>query len=438
MTAAPSTSLSRRGFLAGAGALGALGALATTALLAGCSTGTAISKDPDELVLWYWNRSLDPKFLKQAAGGISGHEPKRLRPDLIGGASYDTKFRTALAGNAFIPDVLMVNSNCWLYFPDEDLFTDFDDHGGAAKQGEYYDWKLALGRTPSGRQCFWPVDTGPTGFFYRQDVLAKAGLPTDPDEVSDAIATWDGFRSFGAKIRKGAGAATVITATQLFNQYIFASPTRYFDRDDRPVFEQDDSSVRQAWENAVACIRSGLTGNLQSGTDQNAGWVSGRVAGQIEGAWWTQVIHDTAPDAAGKWRIARQPERPGNSGGSFLAVPKTSKDPAAAAAFAQWITSPEVQSHTYNDVQLFPSTPASFSNGLMKNPGNYFGDQDPLGFFNASAMDVPVTYISNSERFIGAFATEITNVESGKDQERAWQDAVDQTNRVLEKRGVRA
>ena len=436
MTSSPSISLSRRGFLAGAGALGAL---ATTALLAGCSTSTAISKDPDELVLWYWNRSLDPKFLRQAAGGIAGQGSKRLRPDLIGGASYDTKFRTALAGNAFIPDVLMVNSNCWLYFPDEDLFTDFDDHGGAAKRDEYYDWKSALGRTPSGRQCFWPVDTGPTGFFYRQDVLAKAGLPTDPDEVSDAIATWDGFRSFGAKIRKGADAATVITANQLFNQYIYASPTRYFDRDDQPVFEQDDSSVRQAWENAVACVRSGLTGNLQSGTDQNAGWVSGRVAGQIEGAWWTQVIHDTAPDAAGEWRVARQPDRPGNSGGSFLAVPKTSKDPAAAAAFAQWITSPEVQSHTYNDIQLFPSTPASFDNGIMRKPGDYFGDQDPLAFFNASAMDVPVTYISNSERFVGAFATEITNVEAGgKDPDRAWQDAVDQTNRVLDKRGVRA
>lgn len=436
MTATPSISLSRRGFLAGAGALGAL---ATTALLAGCSTGTAISKDPDELVLWYWNRSLDPKFLRQAAGGTAGQGSKRIRPDLIGGAAYDTKFRTALAGNAFIPDVLMVNSNCWLYFPDEDLFTDFDDHGGAARKNEYYDWKWSLGTTPSGRHCFWPVDTGPTGFFYRQDVLAKAGLPTDPDEVSDAITTWDGFRSFGAKIRKGAGAATVITANQLFNQYISASPTRYFDRDDQPVFEQDDSSVRQAWENAVACTRSGLTGNLQSGTDQNAGWVSGRVAGQIEGAWWTQVIHDTAPDAAGTWRVARQPDRPGNSGGSFLAIPKTSKDPAAAAAFAQWITSPEVQSHTYNDIQLFPSTPASFDNGIMRKPGDYFGDQDPLAFFNASAMDVPVTYISNSERFIGAFGTEITNVEAaGKDPDRAWQDAVDQTNRVLEKRGVRA
>ncbi|QSB22877.1 twin-arginine translocation signal domain-containing protein [Curtobacterium sp. AB7] len=47
MTSSPSISLSRRGFLAGAGALGAL---AATALLAGCSTSTAISKDPDELV----------------------------------------------------------------------------------------------------------------------------------------------------------------------------------------------------------------------------------------------------------------------------------------------------------------------------------------------------------------------------------------------------
>ncbi len=434
VTATQSVRLSRRGFLAGAGALGAL---ATTTLLAGCSTGTAISNDPDELVLWYWNRSLDPEFLKRAAKGIPGQGAKRLRPDLIGGASYDTKFRTALAGNAFIPDVLMINSNCWLYFPDEELFTDF--RPTEAERSGYYDWKLSLGRTPSGRQCFWPVDTGPTGFFYNQEVLRKADLPTDPDEVGAAISTWSDFRDFGEQIKRKTGAATIITATQLFNQFIAASPTRYFDRDDQPLYQREDSAVRKAWENAVESIHAAITGNLQSGTDQNAGWVAGRVAGQIEGAWWTQIIHDTAPDLSGKWRIAKQPERPGNSGGSFLAVPKSSKDPEAAVAFAKWITQPEIQSHTYNDIQLFPSTPASFTNGLMRNPGDYFGDQDPLDFFSDAAPEVPVTYISNRERFVGAFATEITNVEStGKDPERAWRDAVDQTDRVLAKRGVAA
>ncbi|WP_175473700.1 ABC transporter substrate-binding protein, partial [Curtobacterium sp. MCBA15_013] len=254
-----------------------------------------------------------------------------------------------------------------------------------------------------------------------------------------AIQTWADFRTFGKQIKQKTGAATIITATQLFNQFVSASPTRYFDRDDQPLYHDDDSSIRKAWENAVESIHAGITGNLQSGTDQNAGWVAGRVAGQIEGAWWTQIIHDTAPDLSGKWRIARQPERPGNSGGSFLAVPKTSKNPEAAVAFAKWITGADVQSHTYNDIQLFPSTPASFENGIMRNPGDFFGDQNPLDFFSKAAPEVPVTYISNSERFIGAFATEITNVESGgKDPERAWQDAIDQTDRVLAKRGVSA
>ena len=81
--------------------------------------------------------------------------------------------------------------------------------------------------------------------------------------------------------------------------------------------------MRKAWDNAVESIRAGITGNLQSGTDQNAGWVAGRVAGQIEGAWWTQVIHDTAPDLSGKWRIAKQPERPGNRMAAKLDVTRS-------------------------------------------------------------------------------------------------------------------
>ena len=50
---------------------------------------------------------------------------------------------------------------------------------------------------------------------------------------------------------------------------------------------------------------------------------------------------------------------------------------------------------------------------------------------------MPITYISTYESQIGAFALELANVETaGKDPEQAWQDAVDQTDRVLKKREI--
>ena len=121
----------------------------------------------------------------------------------------------------------------------------------------------------------------------------------------------------------------------IFTQYLNASPERYFDNQDRPLYAEPGSAVRQAWDTAVAAIEAKITGNLQIATDQNSGWVSGKIAGHIEAVWWAEILKDTAPDTKGKWRLADQPVKPGNSGGSFLAVPATCKDPEAGVRLHQ-------------------------------------------------------------------------------------------------------
>lgn len=428
----PAGRLSRRQLLTVAAGLGLTVAAGP---LAGCSSSVSISQDPDELVLWYWNRSISPRFLDQAAQQIPGTS-KRLRADVIGG-TFDTKLRTSLAGNAYIPDITAVNSNASLYFTNEDLFIDLNTLGAKEREPDFFDWKWQLGTTPTGRMCFWPMDTGPTGLYYRSDLFDKAGLPSDPDEVGESVRTWDEFVELGAKLRKESDTALIANATMIFTQFLNASPERYFDSSDRPLYSEPNSAVRQAWDVAVKAVQSKITGNLQTATDQNSGWVSGRVAGHVEAVWWAQILADTAPDTKGKWRLANQPGTPGNSGGSFLAVPHTCKDPEAAFAFVSWLTTPENQALSFNDVQLFPSTPASFTTGTMKSATGFFGSQDPLDFFSKAAESVPKTFISTYEAQTTAFATEIANVEAGgKDPEQAWDEAVRLTDQILAKRGV--
>ncbi len=424
--------LTRRQLLTGAAALGL-----TTSLggLSGCGSSVSISTDPNELVLWYWNRSISPTLLAQAAKEIPDTR-RRLRSDLIGGA-FDTKLRTSLSGHAYIPDISGINSNCSLYFPNEELFTDFNQFGAADHKDQFYDWKWQLGTTPSGRMCFWPMDTGPTGLYYRSDLFKKAGLPSEPEEVGAAITTWDALVELGAKLRKDTDVGLISTALMVFTQYLNSSAERYFAPGNTPVFERTGSAVRAAWDTAVKAINARMTGNLQIPTDQNSAWVSGKTAGHIEAVWWAEILKDTAPDTKGSWRLASQPVKPGNSGGSFLTVPATCKDPEAAFAFLTWLTSPEKQASTFNEIQLFPSSPLSFEGGTMKSEGGFFGTQDALQFFRQAASQVPTTFVSPYESQVTAFATEIANVESaGKDPERGWQDAVDETNRVLKKRGV--
>ena len=428
----PPGRLSRRQLLSTAAGLGLA---AVAAPLAGCSRTVSISADPDELVLWYWNRSISPQLLDRAAQQIPGTN-RRLRADVIGG-TFDTKLRTSLAGQAYIPDITAVNSNASLYFPNEDLFIDLNTLGAEKLKPDFFGWKWQLGTTPTGRMCFWPMDTGPTGLYYRADLLADAGLPSEPDEVGESVRTWDALVELGAKLRAKSDTALIANATMIFTQYLNASPERYFDSSDRPLYAEPNSAVRQAWDTAVSAIRSKITGNLQTGTDQNSGWVSGRVAGHVEAVWWAEILADTAPDTKGKWRLASQPGKPGNSGGSFLAVPHTCKDPEAAFAFISWLTTPENQARTFNDVQLFPSTPASFTGGQMTSETGFFGSQDPLDFFSKAAESVPITYVSPYEAQTTAFATELANVEAGgKDAEQAWDEAVELTDKILAKRGA--
>ena len=428
----PPGRLTRRQLLTAAAGLGLA---ATAGPLAGCSRNVSISTDPAELVLWYWNRSISPKLLTQAAAQIPD-TAKRLRADVIGG-TFDTKLRTSLAGKAYIPDITAVNSNCALYFTNEDLFVDLNTLGAERFKDDFFGWKWQLGTTPTGRFCFWPMDTGPTGLYYRSDLFETAGLPSDPDEVGESIRTWDQLIELGAKLRADSDVALIANATMIFTQYLNASPERYFDTSDRPLYAAPDSAVRKAWDTAVAAIQGKITGNLQIATDQNSGWVAGKVAGHIEAVWWAEILADTAPDTKGKWRLANQPDRPGNSGGSFLAVPATCKDPEAAFAFLSWLTTPENQAATFNDVQLFPSTPASFTGGQMASGTGFFGPQDPLAFFARAAESVPTTFVSTYESQTTAFATELANVEAGgKDPEQAWDEAVTETDKILAKRGV--
>jgi cellobiose transport system substrate-binding protein len=402
--------------------------------MAGCGSGTSISSDPNELVLWYWNRSIAPSLLDVAAQQIP-ETSKRLRADVIGGA-FDNKLRTGFAAQAYIPDITAVNSNAALYFPSEDQFVNLDDYGAQDYKDDYYEWKWNLGRTPSGRFLFFPMDTGPTGFFYRTDLFAAAGMPSEPEDVSAAVRTWDEWIEFGRQLRETSDVALMANGVMIFNQYVNASPERYFDSDDRPLFENDGSAVRAAWDTAVKAIDAKVTRNLQVENEQNAAWNSGKLGGHIEGAWWMKVATDTTPDLAGQWRIAQQPGLPGNSGGSFLAVPKTSKDPAAALAFARWLTLPENQAQAYNEIQLFPSAPGAFDAG-MQDSGGFFGDQDPLAFFSTAAENVPTTFVSTYEKQIEAFRDQLRVVESaGKDPERAWDEAVTAVNKILKKRGV--
>ena len=66
------------------------------------------------------------------------------------------------------------------FLPNADRFLDLNTLGADKIASQYLDWKLKQGQTQDGKLIGFPIDIGPTALFYREDLFAKAGLPSDP------------------------------------------------------------------------------------------------------------------------------------------------------------------------------------------------------------------------------------------------------------------
>ncbi len=99
------------------------------------------------------------------------------------------------------PDIVGLNDWVAELFPNKDKFVNLLDYGSDKELAStYLEWKWKQTITPDGKyQIALPMDTGPTAFFYRTDLFQQAGLPTDPNEVSAQIKSWDNYLEAGKK-----------------------------------------------------------------------------------------------------------------------------------------------------------------------------------------------------------------------------------------------
>jgi multiple sugar transport system substrate-binding protein len=122
---------------------------------------------------------------------------------------------------------------------------------------------------------------------------------------------------------------------------------------------------------------------------------SGKYATWIAGAWAPGSIASTIPQTSGKWAAAPVPQweadgkASSENGGSSNAVPVTSKNKAAAVAFAEWLNSDPTATKALADGGLFPATSA-----LLKDPAfldkkiAVLGDQQANQVYAASSAQV--------------------------------------------------
>lgn len=328
--------------LAGA-AVTAVAAVALT----GCSggepeascTNKIVNAEATQVSVWAWY----PAFEEVVDLFNESHDDVQICWTNAGqGNDEYTKFSTAIEAGSGAPDVIMLESEVLSSFSIRDALVDLTEHGADDVAADYTEgaWK----DVSSGDAVYAiPVDGGPMGMLYRQDILDQYGIPVPT--------TWDEFAA-AAQALKDAGAPGVLadfpTNGRAYNQALFAQAGSVpFEYDNaKPteiginVNDQGSKDVLAYWEGLVD---AGLVATDDAFTaDYNTKLVDGSYAIYVAAAWGPGYLGGLSDaDADAVWKAAPVPQwDPANPvqinwGGSTFAVTSQSKNPEAAAVVAK-------------------------------------------------------------------------------------------------------
>jgi cellobiose transport system substrate-binding protein len=409
----------------------AIGACGTSS---GSGSSSLVGKKMD---LWVWDGCISPNVVKDA---VAHFTQTKLTPSVIGG-DFKQKLLTTMTSHAFLPSITGVKGEDMPSFMGDKAsrFVDLNTLGADKISSQYVSWKLKKATTSDGKLIGLPIDIGPCALFYRQDVFAKGGLPTEPKDVSAAMSTWDDYFAAGVKLKKAVPGAYIIDDGTTPFVYTVKQGTKLF-IDENNHFIGDQDHIRAAWDRAIKALKDGIVAPYSEpgSADSNAALNSGRAAGSIGAAWHYLDLVQAAPKTKGKWRVATMPGGPANSGGSFLSIPAEGGDHKLAFEVITWLLSPANEARTWVDNGNFPAAPASYTLPELTAPVPFFGGQKAIEIFAPAADKIPVAYEAPADAAVSTpFLSELKNVwAKDKNPDKAWSDAVSTAKQVAEREGV--
>ncbi|MEU1662808.1 extracellular solute-binding protein [Streptomyces sparsogenes] len=319
-----------------------------------------------------------------------------------------------------------------------DKFVDLSKAPGV-KKDNWLSWKWAQATTKDGKTIGLGTDIGPMAICYRKDLFEQAGLPTERDEVAKLWAgDWNKYIETGKKyMKKAPGDTTFVdSAGGVFNAVVSSNAKRYYDESGKIIYK-DSPAVKEAWDLATTASKDKLTAKLQQFQKSwDQAYSNGKFATVSCPPWMLGHIKEKAgAKAEGKWDVAAAP-RPGNWGGSFIAVPKASKHQEEATKLAVWLTAPEQQAKLFEKQASWPSAQAAYSLpqvGDAKHP--YFGDA-PIGkIFAEAAKGIPTQVLGPKDQIIRQNITDIGLLQvdqQGKSPKDAWEAATKTIDNALD------
>jgi cellobiose transport system substrate-binding protein len=355
------------------------------------------------------------------------------------GGPYHQQLLTKLAAGNGLEDVVAIEEGHISDVIDKtQLFNDLADIGPKdVKPDRWIDWKYQAGVAKDGAWIGYGTDIGPLAMCYRKDLLEAAHMATDDASVKGYFASWDSYFAAGDQYTKATGKPWFDSASQVFNAMQNQLDEGYISKDDKLAIESN-KDIKRNWDKVTAAVKGGQSAKLVAfSPDWNAAFKQSGFVTKTCPSWMLGVVKEQAgPENAGKWAVTDAfPGGGGNWGGSYLAVPKQSKHPKEAAAFAAWLTAPEQQIKAFAKTGNFPSqVEALDSPELLGTTNDYFGGVKTGQLFATMAQKVgKAQYKGPGDGKIQENATSpaLQAVEQGKSPEEGWQQAVDAAKKIV-------
>ncbi len=289
---------------------------------------------------------------------------------------HHTKLTTNLATGSGAGDVIVVDVEKIGPFVASGGLVNLSKQYGVDKYADNFaSYAWTQGKGADGDVYGVPVDLGPGVMYFRTDIFDKTGTNS-----KDVIKDWDAYIEYGKQLKKD-NVYLIASAADVAQAIIYTTVPKgeglYFDKDGKSVVTSE--RFVHAFEVAKQIRDNELDARILAWSNEwYEGFRNGTFATQLSGAWLLGHMQNwIAPETKGKWNVSNLPDGIyGSWGGSFLSIPKQSKNPDDAWKLIEYMTTKrDVQLKAFETIAAFPANTTTYDDKLFQEKMDFLGGQ---------------------------------------------------------------
>lgn len=368
-----------------------------------------------EITFWSWEYTM-LSIQSELEGFRKAYPNIKVNTMMLTHDDAYKKFLLANAANSGAPDVSTLSGYYVGQYIETNALEDITDRISSYRE------QIVESKWPDAgkdeRYYAMPWDSGPVALFYRRDVFEQAGLPSEPEEVSELVSTWDKYVEVGKLINERTGVPmhtmaldSAVGLTKLLEHMMSQQGTLYIDNDGKIAVNGPEAL--RALKLIIRMVEEGILLDAEAGSlPWNEALNEGRVATILEAVWMGGTLKDIAKSSEGKWGVVKMPaweeggSRAAEGGGSYLGISKQSANKEAAWAFIEYMLgNVETVNRIYRVADVFPSLKEAYADPMYDEPQPFFRNQATGKLFVELTEETKPVYFSSDFKIAREIAT---------------------------------